>query len=154
MAQPFWQMIQNRFRERNPFNIKTYDPTKATMVDGRDVTVGGQIPFAETSAARAMQEEGIRAASERERDKFRRMRAADIGSVSSPEFKRRQQLGGYKPIGSDPAEDQYDSLLRMMFMQQLMAGAGGGDPPQPYQIQVGPAARPYVPLNMYGRGLR
>ena len=154
MAQPFWQMIQNRFRERNPFNIKTYDPTKATMVDGRDVTVGGQIPFAETSAGRAMQEEGIRAASERERDKFRRMRAADIGSVSSPEFKQRQQLGGYKPIGSDPAEDQYDSLLRMMFMQQLMAGAGGGDPPQPYQIQVGPAARPYVPLNMYGRGLR
>jgi len=128
MAQPFWQMIQNRFRERNPFNIKTYDPTKATMVDGRDVTVGGQIPFAETSAGRAMQEEGIRAASERERDKFRRMRAADIGSVSSPEFKRRQQLGGYKPIGSDPAEDQYDSLLRMMFMQQLMAGAGGEDP--------------------------
>jgi hypothetical protein len=153
MAQPFWQMIQNRFRERNPFNIKTYDPTKATMVDGRDVTVGGQIPFAETSAARAMQEEGIRAASERERDKFRRMRAADIGSVSSPEFKQRQQLGGYKPIGSDPAEDQYDKLLRMMFMQQLMAGSAGDPPPQPYTVQVGPASRDFAPLNMYGRGL-
>ena len=154
MAKPFWQMVQDRFRERNPFNIKTYDPTKATMVGGRDVTLGGQIPFMGTSAGRAMQEEGIRAASERERDKFRRMRAADIGSVSSPGFKRRQQLGGYKPIGSDPAEDQYDSLLRMMFMQQLMAGAGGEDPAWTSQIQVGPPARPYEPLNMYGRGLR
>ena len=48
MARPFWQLIRDRIRERNPFDIETYDPRDAVMVDGVDVTAGGQIPVSET----------------------------------------------------------------------------------------------------------
>ena len=40
-------------------------------------------------------------------------------------------------------EDEYASLLRMMFMSELMAGMEGGDPPTPYTVQAGPAARAF-----------
>jgi hypothetical protein len=151
MAQPFWQMIQNRFRERNPFNMKTYDPTKAVMVGGRDVTVGGQIPLSATEAGRAHQ------ATEQAKDFQRRRQSVDSFQHGYPQAFKRSEWQQPIPTPSPTAkveQTDMDKLLRMMFMQQLMAGAGGGDPPQPYQIQVGPAARPYVPLNMYGRGLR
>ena len=40
-------------------------------------------------------------------------------------------------------EDEYASLLRMMFMAELMSGMQGGDPPTPYTVQAGPAARAF-----------
>ena len=40
-------------------------------------------------------------------------------------------------------EDDMEKLLRYMFMSELMAGMAGGDPPTPYTIQAGPAARAF-----------
>ena len=40
-------------------------------------------------------------------------------------------------------EDEYASLLRMMFLAELMSGMQGGDPPTPYTVQAGPAARAF-----------
>ena len=40
-------------------------------------------------------------------------------------------------------EDEYASLLRVMFLSELMAGMQGGDPPTPYTVQAGPAARAF-----------
>ena len=51
----------------------------------------------------------------------------------------------------DPTEDQYRQRLRVMFLNQLGMGAAGGEPAPTYAIQVGPAARAFAPLNMYGR---
>ena len=51
-----------------------------------------------------------------------------------------------------PVEDRYDKILRMMFLQQLMAGAAGDDPPHPSTARAGPRQWQSGPLNMYGRG--
>jgi hypothetical protein len=49
--------------------------------------------------------------------------------------------GKYAP--KEEEEDEYASLLRMMFLSELMAGMAGGDPPTPYTVQAGPAARAF-----------
>ena len=48
--------------------------------------------------------------------------------------------------------DKFDQWLKMRFIQDLIAGTAGGDPPQPYTVKVG-SVREWKPLNMYGRGL-
>ena len=50
--------------------------------------------------------------------------------------------------------DENNKFLKMLFYQSLIAGSAGDDPPQPYTVQVGPAVRPWTPINMYGRGLQ
>ena len=40
-------------------------------------------------------------------------------------------------------EDDMEKLLRYMFMSELMAGMAGGEPPTPYTVQAGPAARAF-----------
>ena len=40
-------------------------------------------------------------------------------------------------------DDEMQKLLRYMFMSELMAGMAGGDPPTPYTVQAGPAARAF-----------
>ena len=50
--------------------------------------------------------------------------------------------------------DENNKFLKMLFYQSLIAGTAGDDPPQPYTVQVGPAVRPWTPINMYGRGLQ
>ena len=40
-------------------------------------------------------------------------------------------------------DDDMQKLLRYMFMSELMAGMQGGDPPTPYTVQAGPAARAF-----------
>ena len=77
---------------------------------------------------------------EQEREKMRRFRAADIGSMT-PEVKAKMLTGGFDPVRDE--EDEYASLLRMMFMSELMAGMQGGDPPTPYTVSAGPAARAF-----------
>jgi hypothetical protein len=61
---------------------------------------------------------------------------------------------GYTPqsLAAKSTQDEFNKWLKMRFLQDLMAGAAGGDPPQPYEVKVGPASRDFVPLNMYGRG--
>jgi len=48
--------------------------------------------------------------------------------------------GKYAPEEED---DEMQKLLRYMFMSELMAGMAGGDPPTPYTVQAGPAARAF-----------
>ena len=77
---------------------------------------------------------------ERREADMRRFREADIASMT-PEVKAKMLTGGYDPVVDE--EDEYASLLRMMFMSELMAGMAGGDPPTPYTVQAGPAARAF-----------
>ena len=46
-----------------------------------------------------------------------------------------------KPVEEE--DDEMQKLLRYMFLSELMAGMAGGDPPPPYTVQAGPAARAF-----------
>ena len=75
---------------------------------------------------------------EREQDMHRFRRAA---APLPQDVQAKLKTGGYDPVVDE--EDEYASLLRMMFMSELMAGMAGGDPPTPYTVQAGPAARAF-----------
>ena len=73
---------------------------------------------------------------EQDMDRFRRATAPLPQDVQT-----KLKTGGYDPVVEE--EDEYAKLLRMMFMSELMAGRAGGDPPTPYTVQAGPAARAF-----------
>ena len=73
---------------------------------------------------------------EQDRDRFRRATAPLPQDVQA-----KLKTGGYDPVVEE--EDEYAKLLRMMFMSELMAGMAGGEPPTPYTVQAGPAARAF-----------
>ena len=75
---------------------------------------------------------------EREQDMHRFRRAA---APLPQDVQAKLKTGGYDPVVEE--EDEYAKLLRMMFMSELMAGMAGGDPPTPYTVQAGPAARAF-----------
>ena len=77
---------------------------------------------------------------ERREADMRRFREADVASMT-PEVKAKMLTGGYDPVVDE--EDEYASLLRMMFLSELMSGMQGGDPPTPYTVRAGPAARAF-----------
>ena len=57
--------------------------------------------------------------------------------------------GKYAP--EEEEDDEMQKLLRYMFMSELMAGMAGGDPPTPYTVQAGPAARAFPTMpSMFG----
>ena len=58
---------------------------------------------------------------------------------------------GYDVSKPVEEEDEMQKLLRYMFMSELMAGMAGGDPPTPYTVQAGPAARAFPTMpSMFG----
>ena len=73
---------------------------------------------------------------EQDMDRFRRATAPLPQDVQA-----KLKTGGYDPVVEE--EDEYAKLLRMMFMSELMAGMAGGEPPTPYTVQAGPAARAF-----------
>jgi len=75
---------------------------------------------------------------EQEQDMHRFRRAA---APLPQDVQTKLKTGGYDPVVEE--EDEYAKLLRMMFMSELMAGMAGGDPPTPYTVQAGPAARAF-----------
>ena len=80
----------------------------------------------------------VNQALEREQDMHRFRRAA---APLPQDVQAKLKTGGYDPVVEE--EDEYAKLLRMMFMSELMAGMAGGDPPTPYTVQAGPAARAF-----------
>ena len=80
----------------------------------------------------------VNQALEREQDMHRFRRAA---APLPQDVQTKLKTGGYDPVVDE--EDEYAKLLRMMFMSELMAGMEGGDPPTPYTVQAGPAARAF-----------
>ena len=160
MAETLWQIIRNRLKERNPFSedFKTYDPRMSVYRDGRDVTHGGTIPLDVRSPYQIATDPRMKTGT-----------GPGLARVEHPQYSSAIPRGNIgegargvprkeefkNPFTSEASgENQYDKLLRMMFIQQLMAGSAGDDPPQPYTVQVGPAVRPWTPINMYGRGLQ
>ena len=75
---------------------------------------------------------------EREQDMHRFRRAA---APLPQDVQAKLKTGGYDPVVDE--EDEYASLLRMMFLAELMSGMQGGEPPTPYTVQAGPAARAF-----------
>ena len=80
----------------------------------------------------------VNEALKQEQDMHRFRRAA---APLPQDVQAKLKTGGYDPVVDE--EDEYASLLRMMFMSELMAGMAGGDPPTPYTVQAGPAARAF-----------
>ena len=64
----------------------------------------------------------------------------DLPYAAGKEGMREPLYDVSKPVEE---EDEYASLLRMMFLAELMSGMQGGDPPTPYTVQAGPAARAF-----------
>ena len=156
MADTLWSRFWKS--KRHPWNQPTYDPRKSVERGGVDVTAGGQIPLEVRTPYQISTDPRMMTGT-----------GPGLAQVERPQYSGARPRGniggdamGAAPRGKDfknplasagSGEDENDKLLRMMFLQQLMAGAAGGDPPQPYTVQVGPASRDFVPLNMYGRGL-
>ena len=46
-------------------------------------------------------------------------------------------------FAKEEEDDDMEKLLRYMFLSELMAGMAGGDPPTPYTVRAGPAARAF-----------
>ena len=54
-------------------------------------------------------------------------------------------------FAKEEEDDDMQKLLRYMFMSELMAGMAGGDPPTPYTVRAGPAARAFPTMpSMFG----
>ena len=155
MADTLWSRFWKS--KRHPWNQPTYDPRMSVERGGVDVTAGGQIPLEVRTPYQISTD-----------PRFMTGTGPGLAQVERPQYSGARPRGnigegargvprkeGFKnPFASAASdEDRYDKLLRMMFMQQLMAGSAGDPAPQPYTVQVGPASRNFVPLNMYGRGL-
>ena len=80
----------------------------------------------------------VNEALKREQDMHRFRRAA---APLPQDVQAKLKTGGYDPV--DDEDDDMQKLLRYMFMSELMAGMAGGDPPTPYTVQAGPAARAF-----------
>ena len=80
----------------------------------------------------------VNEALKREQDMHRFRRAA---APLPQDVQAKLKTGGYDPV--DDEDDEMQKLLRYMFMSELMAGMAGGDPPTPYTVQAGPAARAF-----------
>jgi hypothetical protein len=147
MARPFWQLIRDRIRERNPFDIETYDPRDSVMVDGVDVTVGGQIPLSETEAGRSYQAE------QQAKDFQRRRQAVDSFQHGYPQaFKRSEWEQPVPTPKPEPSveEDPMKKLLQNMFYMNLMAGGAEENPDYYQAVSVG-GFRDFAPLPKIGR---
>ena len=157
MAETLWQILRNRMKERNPFSedFKTYDPRMSVYRDGRDVTHGGTIPLEVRTPYQIATDPRMMTGT-----------GPGLAQVGHPQYSGAIPRGNIgegargaprkedfkNPFAErDPTEDQYSQLLRLMFLNQLGMGAAGGEPAPTYAIQVGPAARAFTPLNMYGR---
>jgi hypothetical protein len=80
----------------------------------------------------------VNEALKREQDMHRFRRAA---APLPQDVQAKLKTGGYDPVVDE--DDEMQKLLRYMFMSELMAGMAGGDPPTPYTVQAGPAARAF-----------
>ena len=88
---------------------------------------------------------------ETQEEQMAKIRRRHQGAHDYPGALTRGDFGMYGQAERDIAagkfapeeEDEYAKLLRMMFMSELMAGMEGGDPPTPYTVQPGPAARAF-----------
>ena len=80
----------------------------------------------------------VNQALKREQDMHRFRRAA---APLPQDVQAKLKTGGYDPVVEE--EDEYASLLRMMFFKSLLDQTAGGDPPTPYTVQAGPAARAF-----------
>jgi hypothetical protein len=73
---------------------------------------------------------------------------ASMGERAGPDLPYAEGREGmqeplYDVSKPEEEEDEMQKLLRYMFMSELMAGMAGGDPPTPYTVQAGPAARAF-----------
>ena len=80
----------------------------------------------------------VNEALKREQDMHRFRRAA---APLPQDVQAKLKTGGYDPVVDE--EDEYASMLKMIFMQHLLDQTAGGDPPTPYTVQAGPAARAF-----------
>ena len=69
---------------------------------------------------------------------------ASMGERAGPDVPESWEPSiGYDVSKPVEEEDEYASLLRMIFMKNLLDQTAGGDPPTPYTVQAGPAARAF-----------
>jgi hypothetical protein len=88
----------------------------------------------------------VNEALKQEQDMHRFRRAA---APLPQDVQAKLKTGGYDPVVEE--EDEYASLLRMMFFKSLLDQTAGGDPPTPYRQVAGPAARDFPTMpSMFG----
>jgi len=76
---------------------------------------------------------------EQQRQDMHRFRRA--AAPLPQDVQAKLKTGGYDPVVDE--EDEYASMLKMIFMKHLLDQTAGGDPPTPYTVQAGPAARAF-----------
>ena len=159
--------IQDWWRDKewkHPWDTPTYDPLAPSGTHGGQVPLPAAPPMWQVSTGPGAA--GLRQVSkqiagaggwsgqgrgETQEAQMARIRRGREGAHDYPMALSQGDFGMYGQAQKDIAagkfapeeEDEYASLLRMMFMSELMAGMAGGDPPTPYTVQAGPAARAF-----------
>ena len=159
--------IQDWWRDKeweHPWDAPTYDPLAPSGTHGGQVPLPAAPPMWQVSTGPGSA--GLRQVSkqiagaggwsgqgrgETQEAQMARIRRGREGAHDYPMALSQGDFGMYGQAQKDIAagkfapeeEDEYASLLRMMFMSELMAGMAGGDPPTPYTVQAGPAARAF-----------
>jgi len=128
-------------------NPRGYVTTGGVPVRGVDVGPSRNIPVP-TSDISGWPGQGR---GETQEAQMARIRRRHQGAHDYPGALSRGDFGMYGQAERDiaagkfaPEEaDDMEKLLRYMFMSELMAGMAGGEPPTPYTVQAGPAARAF-----------
>ena len=162
--------IQDWWRNKeweHPWDAPTYDPLAPSGTQGGQVPLPAAKPMWQVSTGPGAA--GLRQISkqiagaggwpgqgrgETQEAQMARIRRGREGAHDYPMALARDQWGMYgqakKDIAagkfeSDPIEDEYDKLLKMLFLQSLLGGTAGGDPPNIGAVTVG-SSRDFVPL--------
>ena len=82
-------------------------------------------------------------------DKERMEAAAKKQEIAQAERRMPYPVAPTPKIEED--EDNFNKLLAYMFIRDIIGGTAGGDPPTPYTVRAGPAARAFPTMpSMFG----
>ena len=150
MARPFWQKILQA-AEYSPF----LNPGGANLgynAYERERLENMRTPYQIATDPRMMTGTGPGLAQVEHPQYSSAIPRGNIGEGARGVPRKEDFKNPFESLGK--TADENNKFLKMLFYQSLIAGSAGDDPPQPYTVQVGPAVRPWTPINMYGRGLQ
>ena len=150
MARPFWQKILQA-AEYSPF----LNPGGANLgynAYERERLENMRTPYQIATDPRMMTGTGPGLAQVEHPQYSSAIPRGNIGEGARGVPRKEDFKNPFESLGK--TADENNKFLKMLFYQSLIAGTAGDDPPQPYTVQVGPAVRPWTPINMYGRGLQ
>jgi len=147
----FWEDQKRRLDETSWFENWPYwvqrpmDALKGQFLEGEAATArtGEAIRDVVKGLGETKKEREVRL------DAERRNAAAKKQEIAQAERRMPYPVAPTPKIEED--EDNFNKLLAYMFIRDIIGGTAGGDPPTPYTVRAGPAARAFPTMpSMFG----